>query len=64
MLIELLFVFGLFPLCLSARGQNSLKATCQSYWGLRHRNYNEQYYIIPKHIVNFRMNKFIKAFLQ
>ena len=33
MLLELLFVYGLFPLCLSARGQSSLKATYRNYWG-------------------------------
>ena len=37
MLLELLFVNGLFPLCLSAPGQSSLKATCRNYSGLRHR---------------------------
>ena len=32
MLLELLFVIGLFPLCLSARGQSSLKAIYHDYW--------------------------------
>ena len=32
MLLELLFVIGLFPLCLTARGQSSLKATYHDYW--------------------------------
>ena len=32
MLLELLFAYGLFPLCLTARGQSSLKATYRSYW--------------------------------